>query len=285
MRNSRSGMVLIVVAGALGVLAALAVSFASLARLERSAAEQHLLSTKAYLLARSGVEDALSRLAREQDFAYGGEDYNNDKALNPGFEASYQVYKRGELNREDCPVRLALRPSFYARAFYTPAQDPDLVDVGGQKRGYTGRLWQKELKKGARQGLEEGQFALKVLPEEGFFLNGGDPETVSDPTQTSDYNINLRRMLGVLAEAVDWEADGKLDGAPVGRAGGGFQRGCHALSRAQFGAGPGIVNSTPMALFFRTVLIPRPATVSGAGRAGRRRSSRRPGPGGPGWGC
>ena len=60
-------MALIVVTGVLGLLATLAVAFVTLAQLERRASRQRLYATKATLLARSGIEDALARLSAGQD--------------------------------------------------------------------------------------------------------------------------------------------------------------------------------------------------------------------------
>jgi hypothetical protein len=53
----------------------------------------------------------------------------------------------------------------------------------------------------------------------GFHVNGGDPSVVSNPSVTSDFNTNLRRILGILAEALDRE-DGLNDALPVDEADG-----------------------------------------------------------------
>ncbi len=65
--RSRRGIALLVVLGILGVMFVLAVTFTTLARLERQASQQRIHATRAFLLARSGIEDALSRLASGQD--------------------------------------------------------------------------------------------------------------------------------------------------------------------------------------------------------------------------
>jgi len=69
---SRRGLALVVVTAVLGVLAVLATGFVTLARIERRASQQRLNATKAFLLARSGIEDALACLQMGQDpIAYG----------------------------------------------------------------------------------------------------------------------------------------------------------------------------------------------------------------------
>ena len=77
------GLVLLVVIGVLGVLVVLGVAFVTMARLERKASSQRLNATKALLLARSGLEDAMARLTAGQDpefgpSRYGGEDWDAD---------------------------------------------------------------------------------------------------------------------------------------------------------------------------------------------------------------
>jgi len=59
----RKGLALLIVVGVLGILAMLAMAFLTMAQLERRASAQRLYATKALLLARSGVEDALARIA------------------------------------------------------------------------------------------------------------------------------------------------------------------------------------------------------------------------------
>ncbi len=79
------------------------------------------------------------------------------------------------------PLSAALRPSFPCGT----------VQVDGRLRGFSGRL-------GTRL-----DYALKVERPGGFFVNGGDP---AQPA-SEGYNAVLRRMLGILAEAVDRETD------------------------------------------------------------------------------
>ncbi len=66
-RQVASGLALVVVVGVLGVSVILAVCFVTLARLERRASQQRIHATQALLLARSGIEDALARIAQGQD--------------------------------------------------------------------------------------------------------------------------------------------------------------------------------------------------------------------------
>jgi len=63
----RTGLVLVIVVGVLGVLAVLGTAFVPLASIERRASQQRIHASRAYLLARSGLEDALARLDAGQD--------------------------------------------------------------------------------------------------------------------------------------------------------------------------------------------------------------------------
>ncbi len=60
----RRGVALLVVMGVLALLALLATSFATLARVERATSRNHLDQVRARLLAQSGVEEALARLSQ-----------------------------------------------------------------------------------------------------------------------------------------------------------------------------------------------------------------------------
>ncbi len=62
-----NGLALIVAVGILGVLAVLATCFVTMAHLERQASQRRTHATRALLLARSGIEDALARLSSGQD--------------------------------------------------------------------------------------------------------------------------------------------------------------------------------------------------------------------------
>ncbi len=206
MKARRSGLALLLVVGVLGVLAVLAAAFVTMAQLERRASQQRLAATKALLLARSGIEDALARLAEGQDPStpgndYRGRDWDADGALSP-FEAQQGPPGAG---LAACPASQALHPSYHLRASAADLR-PALLPVDACQRGSSG-------------ALGDGQsYALKVLPQEGFDLNGGDPAVPVD-TAVSDYNLVLRRVLGTLAEAVDRE-DGMNDGLPADQADG-----------------------------------------------------------------
>ncbi len=201
-RSSRRGLALLVVVGVLGVLALLAVAFVTLAQLERKSSQQRVNATRATLLARSGLEDALARLSAGQDpeasaSRYGGEDWDADGILSAR-EAAGEVYRRTgagtPADTDACPLGQAMRPNFCV----TRAALPDLLGLDGRERGYTGAL--------AGAG---GTYALKVFSG-GIFVNGGDP---SLPALTG-YNAVLRRILGTLAEALDRQ-DGANDIQPV----------------------------------------------------------------------
>ena len=200
----RTGLALILVVGILAVLAVLGSAFAVLARLERRAGIQRLASTKAFLLVRSGLEDAQARLDAWQAPDYGGEDWNNDKILQVGPETDGQVYQPLVLNRSDCPVRQALRPSFCRVA----GGNPKLIQVNGRPRGYSGIL-----------SGETATWSLKVVPDGGFPVNGGDPSSKPPDAANLDLNYELQRMFGILADAIDRE-DGAADNVPVGNADG-----------------------------------------------------------------
>ena len=141
MMRPRGGMALIIVLGVLGVLAILAVTFVSVAQLERKASQQRTSTTKAFLLARSGIEDVLARLSAGQDpttvgTRYFGEDWDTDGALSPGSESSAQLFNRAALDVESCPLRCALRPTFAKMQ----GGYPDLMKVSGLWRGFSGAL-------------------------------------------------------------------------------------------------------------------------------------------------
>ncbi len=193
MLTRRRGLALLVVVGVLAVLMVLAAAFVTLARLERRASQQRLHATKALLLARSGIEDALARLASGQDpeadvSRYRGEDWNPDGILNAGPETDGQVYQPGRLDTDACPLRQAMRPSF----FRSLGINPRLLAVEDRQRGYTGLL-------SGDLAPEGNTYTLKIQSG-GIYVN--------------DANPSLRRILGTLAEAVDRE-DGAAGNGPV----------------------------------------------------------------------
>lgn len=195
--RSPRGVALLLVAGVLSVIAVLGVTFVVLSGLERQAASRRVQASRAVLLARSGLEEVTARLDCGQDpedpaAAFAGEDWDGDGMLGP-LEAAAEVHHPGALDREACPLRHALRPSFHARAGGNPA----LAVVEGRPRGYSGRLG-------------SGAYALRVASGGGFYVNGGDPAA----PPVAGYNAVLMRLLGTLAEAMDRE-DGLDDGLPV----------------------------------------------------------------------
>ena len=193
----RDGLALIVVAGVLGILAVLAAAFVTMAQLERRASRQRLHVTKATLLARSGIEDAVARLGAGQDpdlpgTRYGGEDWLLDGDQGPGsFDRQQEVYGPGRLDVESCPARQALRPSFFVRRPSFFPDQPRLEPVAGRQRGHSGRL-AGDLAAGgngsARRGMSPG----------GIHVTGGGPLLAS----AVGYNAVLRRILGTLAKGV-----------------------------------------------------------------------------------
>jgi len=163
----------------LGITTILALCFISMSRLERKASRQRLNATQALLLARSGIEDVLARLASGQDplmngTGYAGEDWDASGALN-GLEVSAEAFHRGSLNQGDCPLPCSLRPSFFRRslrdldAFGCPA--PALLKVDGFQRGYSGKL-------GGDPSGTGNAYALKIEDESGKInVNGGFLDT------------------------------------------------------------------------------------------------------------
>ncbi len=93
----------------------------------------------------------------------------------------------------------AVHPSFFVQ---DSTGGPALLEVGGRQAGYSGRI-------------TEGQAYTLRITGGGISINGGDPTA---PAGTG-YNAVLRRMLGILAEAID-RADGVADGKPVAAADG-----------------------------------------------------------------
>ncbi len=63
----RDGLALLFVIGVLGVLTVSATCFVTLSRIERQASQQRIHATRASLLARCGIEDALARIRAGQD--------------------------------------------------------------------------------------------------------------------------------------------------------------------------------------------------------------------------
>ncbi len=173
--RTRHGLALILVAGVLGILAVLATAFVTMAQLERKASAQRLNATRAALLARGGLEDALARLSAGQDpglpgNAYRGEDWDDDGAV-IGLESAAEVYGPGQANLLDCPVQHALRPSFFQRhpsdldSQGRPA--PDRLRIEGRERGMSGHLY-------ADTRAAGHTYALKVEDESGKInVNGG----------------------------------------------------------------------------------------------------------------
>jgi len=129
------------VVGVLGIMAILGVTFFTMAQLERRASQRRVHQSRAFLLARSGIEDAMARLGSGQDSGvlksqYLGEDWDAGGTLN-GLEVPAEVFKRGALNQGDCPVAHALRPGW---SMMDTLGRPVLVRVDGRDRGYSGRL-------------------------------------------------------------------------------------------------------------------------------------------------
>ncbi len=234
---NRRGLALILVAGVLGLLAVLAAAFVTMAQLERKASLQRLYVTKAQLLARSGLEDAVARLSAGQDAAlastrYGGEDFDGSGTFSM-MESDYEVYGPRVLDVETCPAKQAMRPSFFRKDTFGTL--PDLVRVEGRLRGYTGQL-KGDLVSGGNL------YALKVEDESGKInVNGGfldaqdrddggavpdhrDTDVRQNPADPKDtglgWNAQLVRILDVLGSQPEIGVPGlgtlALQNRPVG---------------------------------------------------------------------
>jgi hypothetical protein len=192
-----------------------------MAQLERRASMQRLYATKALLLARSGLEDALARLSGGQDAsssgnAYGGENWDG---VLPGqlssYEASQQVFNPTGVNTaadvETCPVRQAMRPSFFTRS----AGNPAVMPVEGRDRGYSGALVGDRMLNGNTYALKVEDESAKINVNGGFLdaLNCDaasgdaipdhrDPDVRPDPADPKDtglgWNFQLARILNIL---------------------------------------------------------------------------------------
>ncbi len=204
----RTGLALLVVLGILGVLSILTVAFVTLSRLERRASQQRIHATRALLLARSGIEDALARLSAGQDPSrtdtrYCGEDFDANGVMNAGLETAEQRYNPSALDTDACPLDQALRPSFFVHDRTGAGALPALLPLEEHWRGYSGRLSGNDPSDGSR-------YALKISSG-GFHLNGGKPGASS----ALGYNAVLRRILGTLCEAIDRDGGAAADGSPV----------------------------------------------------------------------
>ncbi len=167
----RAGLALLVVIGILGVLVVLGTAFVLIARLERQASQMRLERSRAALLARSGIEDALARLSAGQDPSlgqsrYGGEDADLSGGPLSAEEAAQESFRPGRADVETCPVPSALRPSFCALA----SGGPGAVNLEGRRRGWSGSL----------SSPQDAQYSLKIEDESakinvnGGFLDGVD---------------------------------------------------------------------------------------------------------------
>ncbi len=201
--SGRRGLALLVVVGVLGVAVTMAAAFVTLARLERRASQQRLYGTKALLLARSGLEDALARMEAGQDpdapaSRYLGEDWDADDRLCQR-ERSSEVFHSShvfdpddpdpwiEADTWNCPLRDAMRPSFFARVDALPA----LLPVDGRERGFSGLL--------AGDAAPQGNtYALHLRADDGLYVNGGDLSSPGEHPGT--YDTVLKRLLGNFIE-------------------------------------------------------------------------------------
>ncbi len=175
---------MIITLGVLGVLLFLTLAFISMARMERRAAQHRTDATRAFLLARSGLEDALARLQAGQDpdfspIRFRGADRNADGSVSVAERAFYP----NALSVIDPSAGRSLRPSW-------PVLDPISSLPALLPWGYSGRL-----------GPTQPQMYCLKASSGGFYVNGGDPAVPA----SVGYNAVLRRVLGTLAEVLQRE--------------------------------------------------------------------------------
>lgn len=157
-RRVAPGIALLLAVCFLGLMAILGGAFLTLARLERNTAVQRVKASKAYLLARSGLEDAVARLSTGQDPVYGGEDWDASGTLDPN-EQAQEVENLSTLDVDACPAGHAMRPSFFVK---DAAGMPALQPVSGRDRGQSGT-----------SGF--GTYALRIADLNArVHINGGD---------------------------------------------------------------------------------------------------------------
>jgi len=161
--KTRKGAVLIVVLGVLMVLSLLGVSYAQLAQMDRQTARSYLDSVRARLVARAGVEQAVSRLEAIDLLRDGTWIYPGGVALEDTTQPSFA----------------ALNPSSGA---------PMTVLIEGQPRGYTDVMSQ------SAHAQNGDLFALKIV-DANAQLNVNDGVRWGAGHSVSR---NLRRMLRVL---------------------------------------------------------------------------------------
>lgn len=217
-RRRMEGLALLLAVGVLAVLGLVATVFVSMTQMERRSSRQRIASAQALLLARSGVEDALARVCSGQDPSeaasrFRGEDWDASDALD-GVEVLHEIFAPGTLDREACPVRSALRPSFFVRDPASLGADgrraPVLNDVDGKLRGRSGTLSQAAC------------FAVRIDDESakihvnGGLLDDGDRDADGTPdhrdgdvrtTAASDTGTGWNRMLGRILATLGAQTD------------------------------------------------------------------------------
>jgi hypothetical protein len=182
----RRGLVLIVVISCLAALALVGVTFSILNSLERTTAGNYRLTVQARLVARSGVEFAVSRLSGSQSLASALVDggdwkyYGNDTT---GFEPK----------ERDVSLPTAKRPSY---ALLTENNAIDRVRLKYDNKqilsvGLSGRMKGGEyFKDGNIYSLEVRDLSGCLYVNDGLKMQGGNRSSVSE---------NLRRILNVFA--------------------------------------------------------------------------------------
>ncbi|MFC1586864.1 hypothetical protein ACFL54_01000 [Planctomycetota bacterium] len=170
--DSRHGMVLLVVLGALALLSILAISFVSITRLERSVSRNYVDRTMAIMLAESGIEAAVMKI--ESQVGLGNTRGSGSMFYNP--EDPY------------APLAQALQPSFA-----NPAPPP--AGITGAVSGFVG----------AGTYIANGNFFKLKVEDESGKLNLNDNDNPMDPDDLSSGRLgSIIENLGELLYAADF---------------------------------------------------------------------------------
>ena len=185
--SRRRGMVLIIVLSVLAVMAILGISLLTLNALDKTVTDNHLHQVQARLSARSGIEDAISRL-------------QNGMALRSAFDTENEwVFKGDTLDgadaaKRDVPLANAQFPSFPKKAANGQPESVDLWrdDLKSNMRvGVSGTLPGKYHGRSNVYSLEVRDLASCIYLNDGVHLYNGNQSSVSQ---------NLARILNRLGE-------------------------------------------------------------------------------------
>ncbi|MBI4231158.1 MAG: hypothetical protein HY608_10020 [Planctomycetes bacterium] len=249
-RSSRRGVVLVLVASLLSLLAMICVVMTHMMASGRGMARARIDDSRAGLLARSGVEMALARLSGSTAFPSvrtasnqrGDWRYRDDPAVPVG-RAHNPSYAAGE-PYEDVTADGRYESSAASADGFTPSVHDR--DGDGRHTGFSGRLRGALASYGDTFALRIDDESAKINVNGGFVDRGNRDADLGDPTPDHrdvavgpepataaatgrGWNGQLRRILdilgmvredadgdGTLDAGEDWDGDGVLDPAPIG---------------------------------------------------------------------